>query len=619
MANVIKITDGTTDIDLYYDTDGFEMLAQGNEFGISKHRNLYHGSDYGDGAMLVRHNKENKEWSFRLAARGTTNDGTTAILAGLNRLVAQARNYQINGTGRKVYLYIKLDGATYATYYDVIDIEYDKAAFLDFYNIRQKELVFGDGLNIGIITKPTGYGAEQTLENFILNPHFAEDTDRDRLADCWNESGSPTTLMDGYRYLVRPYSQYVQTDNSGTDGIYSDAIPCSAYQGKSFVGYVWIYRSSGINDITLDVVGDDSGSLDTAKYNSATATATDSLGGTWRRLDVSGTVGENDTTLTIRIERLTGDASSATTYYVDKCYLQLGASSTPIGWSSSRKVNNYYDEDAVPYIDVIDISGDVESPLQLDIYPSTTDKISFIHIGRKSALPIHKWWGEGDGDADVGRTKDASDSITANTSWANVISGWATPSEQFGAYGKFVLVCALKSSSEHSGKIRGQLYNILGGVYTEETTVSLTTNWEIFITQPMEWPRTEETYTEHNNVVYVPSFQVKLDSGSATVYADFLYLIPCDEVYTITKGALSVENEYMRIRYNGNADLIYPYASLSMQRKSTEHLGGMVTAIPSAYQKFFFMFYGTSTSNKIHSLDYASVRIKYKPQTEFLL
>jgi len=185
MADVIKITDGTESIDLYYDPSGFEMLESGNDFGVAKHNNTYHESVNLDGKMLVRHSKDNREWGFKLAVRSTSNSDLLESLGALNRLVERARSHQLTGSGNNVYLHIQLDGASQATYYDVIDIDYSRAAFFNYYNLRAKELTFGDGLSLTVITKPIGYGDEESLRNEIINPHF--ETGDGTMASHWNK------------------------------------------------------------------------------------------------------------------------------------------------------------------------------------------------------------------------------------------------------------------------------------------------------------------------------------------------------------------------------------------------------------------------------------------------
>ena len=618
MADVIKMTDGTTSVDLYYDTDGFEMLSGGNDFGTAKHKNLYHESAALDGAMLVRHSKENRPWSFKLAVRGANNTAIATTLGIFNRLVDQARRYQLSSSGQKVYLEIQLDGASQATYYDVIDVDYSKAAFFNYYNLRQKELIFGDGLSLTVLTKPLGYGAEETLRNFLANPGFMQ-----RIAagagesDSWNVSGAPTVTTEYSISLIGSSAQKIVTDTSGTDGIYSDVIACTDYQGQAFAGYVWVYRSSG-NNITLDVVGDDSGSLETATYNAATETET-GLDGTsvFRKLSVSGTIGAADTEITIRIERLTGDASAATTYYVDKCYFGMGVTSTPTAWASCERVNNYRDEDAWPYIDIADIQGDSPAEIEIDIDPTTTTAAQYIHMALADMLYEDKngavnrtpyldmYWYELSANADVGRTRDASTRLAANTSWGSVAGAGA-----IGTYGRlvgnYVLMAAIKSSTAVGARMRV----LLNGAYSDEKDISLTTDYQLFVSPPI-------SYKDISNIVYMHSgayyLQIALDTGTANVDTDFIMLVPIDNSYVVMNpGTMS---GYARLQRDGRAIVATPFLGLSYTSAYTSSAGGSLSIKPHSDQRILFMFYNAAS----HSLESANTIIRYRPQTEFLL
>ena len=70
MADVIQLSDGTTTIDLYFDTSGFRMKSDGNEFGVADHDNVLHAPINRDGEVIVRHRLENKEWPVALAVAG---------------------------------------------------------------------------------------------------------------------------------------------------------------------------------------------------------------------------------------------------------------------------------------------------------------------------------------------------------------------------------------------------------------------------------------------------------------------------------------------------------------------------------------------------------------------
>jgi hypothetical protein len=425
ISDTIKLTDGTTEIDLFFDTAGFELLVQGTKFGVAPHDSLYHTSEWEDGEDLVRTRLENRKWPLRLAVRGSTDDDVIDTLASFNRLARQASQYWKEKNVDKVYLEIKLEGATNTTYYDVMEIEPDGVDFFNFFNRTSQEIIFGDGLSITVTTKPWGYGDEETLANELKTPHFEEDADSNGLADNWTESGTPTTTLDTSTFLIGSQSQKVVTDASTTEGVYSDTVSVST--AGNFVSYAWVYRASG-DDITLDIQGDSSGSIGTAKYNAATKTEDDDDSNTWKRLDVSGATTSGDSTLSMYVRRLSGDASAATTYYLDKTYLQLGTTTTPDSWMSYRNVRNHYDtgDGDINYFDV-DVLGDLQSPIEMDITATTASTgASLMYIVNTRGAHITYLEAERDFNGRADSWTEQSDTSASNGKYLRAGAGLAT-------------------------------------------------------------------------------------------------------------------------------------------------------------------------------------------------
>jgi len=628
MANSIVISDGTTSIDLYYDADGFEMLADSNEFGLAKHENLYHVSDYADGEMLVRHRLGNREWPMALAAIGGTNDATANILIAFNRLVRQARQYHTDGIGDKVYLQIQLDGATNWTRYDVVDVEYDSAAFFNWYNLRSKELVFDSGLKMKVSTKPTGYGAEEVLRNEIGTPHFEEDGNSDGLADQWNESGTPTTTLSSVAYMVGSQSQKVVTDTAGTDGVYSDTIACTAFQGQTFIAYAWVYTASG-DEITLDVVGSVSGSLGTDIYSTATVTATGKDGVyTFKKLEVSSTVGGSDTTLVVRVERLTGDASEATTYYADKCYLQFGVSTAPNAWSSCANIKNHYEsvtEGAIPYIDITDVPGDTEPLADINV-TSISVYVNYIYIGRWSKsnnATDFEYWNDRVGVGDGDRTENAYETISVSTSWTDLTAPVVFSVDGNVVYGRYVVMMAIKNTDAITASIRIEIKDssAIDPAYSNISRIPLTTGWTLVTSAPIHIERRpDRTVTSR----IMP--QMMRDSGTENAHIDFIQLIPVDEAY----GIISLRNEAGALQgiilKNGDNNSIDLYSyTLSNNRvleTTTTYLGGAIRLATKEHRLVFMNCGAELVANaRRHTLadGNISMSITYHPSTEFLL
>jgi len=378
--DIIRLSNGTTadNIDLYYDVTGagFQLLADGMVFGIPEHQMLWHSSDYQSGDTIIREKVGNRTFPLRLVLDSNSDDDEIGNqLTALNRMTRQAREYQRGENVSRVYLQIQLDGATNWTRFDVKDITVNTADIFNYYNRKTGTgIKFGDGISMTITTAPWGYGAAETLANEIGTPHFQEDGNDDGLADEWTESGAPTTAIESTIYLCGSQSQKVTCDNAGTDGIYSDAIACS--NSQDFACYAWVYTSEG-DEVTLDVVGDDGGSIDTIGYAGITTTDTGADGNTWYRMGITGAAGGADSTLQVRLERLTGDAAATTIFYVDKCYMRLGSTSFPDAWMSCRRTRNCKDNTAgrINYIDIEDIPGDTPAKWEWHLDNTSADDV----------------------------------------------------------------------------------------------------------------------------------------------------------------------------------------------------------------------------------------------------
>jgi len=141
------------------------------------------------------------------------------------------------------------------------------------------------------------------------------------------------------------------------------------------VGYAWVYKASG-DEVAVELYDATAAAVkDTALYSTAGwATKEGADGNTWKRLVVSSTGLTSGNNHCLRIIRRTGDASAATTYYVDQCYLELGTSTTPTGWMSGRDIDNCYDYTdttrRINYVDAAVIPGDV--PAQCRIWAKNT-------------------------------------------------------------------------------------------------------------------------------------------------------------------------------------------------------------------------------------------------------
>jgi len=634
--DTIQISDGTTDIDLILDDDGFEMLAGGAGFGISNHNNLYHESDFLPGQMLVRESAENKIWSFKLAIRGTTDDSIINTIVAFNKMIRQARSYHINGDVAKVYLYIKLSGATHATYYDIIDIQPKGLGLFDYINRNIGEVIFNGGLSVDIITEPFGYGDVQTLENELNNAHFEVDTNSDGLANAWTEIGSPvTTLSTSVKFVGSQSQKVVTSDDSSEEGVVHDTVACTTHQGEDFAVFCWISTSG--DDVDLHIIGDDSGTIDHVSTGGAIAAVLDTKtvdGTAWVKIGVVGTVGASDTTLAFRVERFT--AAAITTFYVDACYLQWASSLPSSGWASYKQLINHHDDTFgdINYIDVADIGGDVEAKTRITLITNTGANVGAptIWMGKRTKGNIYHRLTLDSTEEDSTPTSTTADgdysfgeysnyTLTSLSAWSSFIY-WDFPNgtDALDFNGKFMLLL-VGDSFDSDVYFKAQYVFSLTAM--AETEPVLGSGKDILELGILDLP---PGFKDVSGVVYAHKIRVQAYNGtgsSAGCAVDYLLMMPLSN-YRILK-----QQGYLLIDGTGVADDgivmgdIYGLnAPGDTYRDASIYygLGEQIVLDPMKSERLTFLWLGFGASSSAYNPQQSHyVRIDYLPRTEFLI
>ena len=636
-VDTIKISDGTTDIDLIVDANGFEMLAGGGGFGISDHNNLYHESDFLDGKMLVREKTDNKTWSFKLAIRGTTDNAIINTIANFNKMVRQARSYHINGDVAKVYLYIKLSGATHATYYDIIDIQPKGLGLFDYINRNIGEVIFDGGLSIDIITEPFGYGAVITLENELTNAHFEADTNSDGLANAWTEVGSPvTTLPTDVKFVGSQSQKVVTSDDSSEEGVVHDVIACTTHQGEDFAVFCWISTSG--DDVDLHIVGDDSGTIEQVSTGGAIAAVLDTKtvdGTAWVKIGVVGTVGASDTTLAFKVERIT--ATAITTFYIDACYLQWTSSLPSSGWTSYKQLINHHDDTFgdINYIDVADIGGDVEAKTRITLITNTGANVQAptIWMGKRTKGNVYHRLTLDSTEEDSTPTSTSADAdysfgeysnytLGSTSAWSSFIY-WSFPDETdaLDFNGKFMLL--LVGQRQFPTDVYFKAQYVVSLTAMEETEPVLGSSTHVLELGILDLP---PGFKDVSGDVYAHDLRVQ--AYNATGYerwcsVDYLLMMPLSN-YRILK-----QQGYLLIDGTGLADdgivmenvhgLDSPgdaYRDASLYYG----LGEQIVLDPAKNERLTFLWLGYGASSSAYNPQQSHyIRIDYQPRTEFLI
>jgi len=616
----------TPKLSLSADTDNFQLLVPGTEMGVPEPENVMHKSAWQDGDDMVRHRDGNRLWPMRFKCgdedSATKADTLANSITEFGKLMSQAERSNTIGDIDKVCLYIKMDGATNATYYDVVTAAPNGQSLLDEFHRRR-----GDGeITITLETKPYGYGDEELLYNYVSNPGFVKDTDSDGLANGWKETGSPTTSIDTTNYLVGWQSQKVVTDDSSTEGIGGDGN--NAYwtgsSGTDFLLYAWVYRSDGADEITLEArsvsIGSGSGSvnLGSATYGASTVTVVDAAGDTWRRLTVTGQV--NDTgAFQMLCYRDSGDASEATTFSVDKVYAYIGDTSIPTAWSSRYYAGNVWDEteNEENFIVVTDVPGDIDALTKFSCPSSNnTDRVYVIRdVGA---------WSESDdfiqdesGTADVSSLGDEYSAVSVATSWTTLAS--KTLSSTRGVYnGKFAAFARVYDDGSD-----GSLYYRIGiqkgseasFEYSEKAESETRLKWLVQYSGIVDITDPAEIGGQSNFDTTIVRVQAMRSSGSATgdVRIDF-FMLTAPTFMILDSGGTDFANVYMdsekQVTYGGSG---------SGYKSSYTLLGEVPSLSPVSDNQFTFILEDTSDTNRWFLNNYILVAIRYRPRSRFLL
>jgi len=634
----------TSEITLALDSDNLQALVPGTEMGVPEHTNIWSAAPDNLGFRLLNHEKGNRIWPVRLLignkdAANPANSMQNAFQK-LLRLIKQARRFEMEEDVDPVGLCVLLDGATNKTMFLVKDMELNGISVLD----EPSRIWKNAQATFMMITEPLGFGEEEILENWVQTPHMQEDINADGLADNWNWSGTPVTSLDTAQFLCGSQSQSIIVDNDHTEGIYSDAVTCTTYQSDDFVSYIWVYRMSGSDEITFDVVGNNSGSLGTAEYGSATTTIVGPDGNTWSRLEVTGTIGAADTTVTLRAERLIGDAYVITRFYVDKAYLQFGVDEIPTGWCSQHLLyqHSHSAEGAVNYIDTEDILGDEEADTEFVITKGNVQLYGYHFISRRSnsrEIAATGFFMDVTGDkADVARLGGTYWTDTPTGALANFQDIQNIQSLSInGKSGLYrVFMSAQDASADHATDAERADFGI------EYVTSSATTYSTI-----VKFPQLGVGYIdnfiwldlgivdlsrhhlrhEYTDVVVSQYYAVaKRDSGSAAIKMDGILFMPIEtDSLFVFDGQGKDESYIFHANSIDTADDIAYYKIPASIFVNIESLGRIPRLYPGGFSRTHLLSAshltgGANAGTSMQSLPtyFSTVQIKYKPRTSFL-
>ena len=163
----IKLSDGSTTIDLYSGSDSF-VREGGLSMPIPRVRDSYTSNPFSDGARLASSNYDNREITILTKIKGTSLADLKTNIRTIQRLLNDAKERTLSGYGAQVYLeYQWGDAANESTFFDVLrgDLEMPD----DYVNTYLEDFIVRDA-RITLTCKPFGRFTNQdivqvTIEN----------------------------------------------------------------------------------------------------------------------------------------------------------------------------------------------------------------------------------------------------------------------------------------------------------------------------------------------------------------------------------------------------------------------------------------------------------------------
>lgn len=392
MADTFQLTDGTTTVDLIYNSStqrNYKLRRDGAQLGSTEPRAIWHRpSDYPAELIDAVDDTQIASLTVMVHQDSDIDDMLDAIVKA-RRLLRQAKRYYELGDVDRVTLKVQLDGATNATLWPVLYGWVDDSR-AQYESVARKH---GIAYDAQVVLHLAPYGEAETaitLRNVLhSSPHFVSDLNSDGLADGWALIGTPTTSIRTNRYLIGGSSQRIITDNSTSHGIRSDTIPVAI--SSTITAYAWVYHSGfGVDPITVQL-NDGSGNLIAAKVLQAgdaggvsDRIAPDAVDGSqlWYRVALTGS-NSSAADAQLLIYRASGSATQNSQFWIDACYMEVGGGA-PDAWASAYAIDNRNDpnssnEDRINYIDTWGVPGDAPALVthKLDWTAITSSKSVF--------------------------------------------------------------------------------------------------------------------------------------------------------------------------------------------------------------------------------------------------
>jgi hypothetical protein len=640
-------TQGVNEWEMVYDAATQTELKLKYNFGLGDEAPdvLYHSPDNG-APIPVRANGRNRLifLGFHIPTQSDW-DSVLNVLTPLSRLVdgpdSQAIRAQINGDVDTVRVAIKPDGATYTTYYDVLEGFIDASDAFTSPAAVQNTMAYN--VTLALTCKPYGYGDSFTLANELpSSAHFLEDGNSDNLADGWNKGGTPTVGFSTTYYLSGGQSQFFNTSSSGA-GIYSDNV--SVGNGVDMVASCWItVRDVGSALVRLRNTSDSS-TLDSAilQPSDAGGVSDKSIVGagglTWYRVVLSGT---NSTGSAKNYSlQILANAAASTICNIDNAYFESGTTTALPAFASTKTIYNRYDpaNDTryINYIDTWGIPGDVPADIIISYDKNNSAKDSLIVCsitdGTALAADFPFWHDDTDygaGAFTASNWSQTTDTARTNDSYMSCGGGGAqldTIIHQFtAAQSRYLARYAVRVFAIHYGASTAaslQASLVSGGSHItgDAVTRTVATTWGLSDLGLFNLVGTAATNSGNEEV----SFYLN-SGGSATSRVDAIIFLPGSAeniAYTpyrdTTDDALIIFDSSDNSVEMKTADAIYGTA-FSYSKNAAA--GNVPRLMPGIMTRLLFISYADHSASdpEEHAItDNPTVTLTVTPRTQHLL
>ena len=345
----INLNDGTN-----YSGTGFMAPVPPRRLASGGQNLFRHGSDLQERVF------QNRRVAVSIRINGTSQDNLIANINTLSALVERASDYSTSGIGSQVKLRRKWNNATNQVDFHVLEGMVRIADEFDTIHQVNNAVM----ATLELICEPFAYGAEETIENYVLDPGF--EVAGTALAD-WTESktATGTTSRDTSVKKDGNASLKLVMTNSGGSGqvIERNQVLADVDAGEVWSFQCWV-RVDALSNCKVVMELDYNTGTD-VEVSTTTVNASEFVKLTAANNTVPGSV--TQVTLRIRLEATAGSATG--TVYVDDVIAVL-ASAAPSAWASSRSIANHFDDAAqasTNYIDIHDVPGDVPGLLQVKV------------------------------------------------------------------------------------------------------------------------------------------------------------------------------------------------------------------------------------------------------------